>query len=104
MQVQLDALSQKVDYHEGILVRGVEGNLSLPEVVRNLTLTVDSYIKRKEQEEEEKKQSDARKKEQWDKLRWVIIGTVVPMLIVFIIQAAIFFFRFVPIMLELANK
>ena len=97
MQVQLAALTVKVDHHDRILVTGTDEQLSLPEVVRSLTTTVNSYIQRKNAEEEEKKR-------EWDKWRWVVLGTVVPGTIVFIAQAIIFFFRFVPIMVELSNR
>jgi len=95
MQVQLAALTVKVDHHDRILVTGTDEQLSLPEVVRSLTATVNSYIQRKNAEEEEKKR-------EWDKWRWAILGTAIPAGMIFIAQAFIFFFRFVPIMVSLA--
>lgn len=96
MQVQLMNLTSKVEHHDRILVTGSDEQLSLPEVVRTLTNTVNSYIKRKEQEETEKK-------EEWKKWKWAILGVVIPGVVVFLAQATIFFFRFVPIMTELAG-
>lgn len=97
MQVQMKALEAKVDHHEKILVTGSDEHLSLPEVVRNLTNSVNTYIKRKEKEEEEKK-------EEWGKWKWAILTVVIPATLLFMGQAVIFYFRFVPIMVELANS
>lgn len=96
MQVQFLELSTKVAYHDKLLVTGSEEQLSLPEVVRSLTTTVNNYITRKEREEEEKK-------EEWRRWRWVILGTVIPGMLVFLAQATIFFFRFLPIMTEISR-
>ena len=97
MQEQVRTLSGKVDHLERILVIGSDEQLPLPEVVRSLTNTVNTYIKRKEQEELDKKR-------EWGKWKWLVLGTVVPGIIIFIAQATIFFFRFVPIMTQLANN
>lgn len=97
MQVQIAEMDKKVTLHEKILVTGSDERLSLPEVVRALTNTINTYIKRKEQEEVDKK-------EEWKRLRWVILGTIIPAIIVFIAQATIFFFRFVPIMVSLSEQ
>lgn len=97
MQVQLATLTTKVDHHDRILVTGTDEQLSLPEVVRNLTNTVNTYIKRKEQEELDKKR-------EWSKWRWAVLGTVIPGALIFIAQATIFFFRFVPIMVSLSQQ
>lgn len=97
MQVQLRNLETKVDHHERLLVTGSDEQLSLPEVVRNLTTTVNTYIKRKEREEEEKRA-------EWGKWKWAILTVVIPATLLFMGQAIIFYFRFVPIMLEIANS
>ena len=97
MQVQLAALTTKVDHHDRILVTGTDEQLSLPEVVRNLTTTVDTYLKRKEKEEEEKKA-------EWSKWKWAILGTAIPGGLIFIAQATIFFFKFVPIMISISQS
>ena len=97
MQVQIAALTKQVEHHDRILVTGSDEQLSLPEIVRSLTATVNSYIQPKNKEEEEKK-------EEWDKWRWVILGTAVPATLVFVAQAIIFFFRFVPIMVSISQQ
>lgn len=96
MQVQLMELSKKVERHDTLLVTGSDDALSLPEIVRNLSLTVENYIKRKDKEE-------ALRTLFWDKFRWVIISTAVPALFVFFGQAFIFFFKVVPIILSLSK-
>jgi len=96
MQVQLTNLITKVEHHERLLVTGTDDQLSLPEIVRSLTYTVNSYIKRKEQEE-------AEKKAEWSRWKWVIITPTVGAVLVFVSQAIYFFFKFVPIMTKLAE-
>lgn len=96
MQVQLVELTKKVERHESILVTGTDDALSLPEIVRNLSLTVENYIKRKDKEETSRTQF-------WDKFRWIIISTIVPMILIFLGQAFVFFFRFVPLLTSLAS-
>jgi len=96
MQVQIGALAGKVDHLEKILVTGSDEQLPLPEIVRALATTVDNYIKRKEQEEKDKK-------EEWGKWKWAILGVVIPGVTIFLVQAAFFFFRFVPIMLQMST-
>lgn len=96
MQVQIAELFKKVDHHDRILVTGTDEQLSLPEIVRTLTTTVNNYIKRKEQEELDKRK-------EWGKWKWAILGTVIPASLIFIAQATIFFFRFMPIMVQLSN-
>lgn len=95
MQVLVSSLTAKVDHLEKILVIGSDDQLPLPELVRALTHTVDTYIKRKEQEELDKKR-------EWGRWKWLVLGTVIPGTIIFIAQATVFFFRFVPIMAQLA--
>lgn len=97
MQVQLTNLTTKVEHHERLLVTGTDDQLSLPELVRSLTSTVNSYIKRKEQEE-------AEKKAEWSRWKWVIITPVVGGAIVFTAQAIIFFFKFVPLVTKLTEN
>ena len=96
MQAQLASLDQKVNRHEEILVTGHGDVLSLPEIVRTLSVTVDTYIKRKDREETEKK-------EFWDKFRWVIIATIIPVLLGFFYQLFVFYFRIVPTLASLSQ-
>lgn len=97
MQTQFLELARKVNHHEKLLVTGTDDTLSLPEIVRALANTVNTYIKRKEKEEEESKG-------QWDRLKWAFLGTIIPASLVFIVQAVFFFFKFVPIMAKLAEN
>lgn len=96
MQAQIASLDQKVNRHEEILVTGHGDVLSLPEIVRTLSVTVDTYIKRKDREE-------ADKREFWDKFRWVIIATIIPVLLGFFYQLFVFYFRIVPTLANLSQ-
>jgi hypothetical protein len=89
-------LTERVGHLEKVLLFGDGERLPLAEVVRNLTKTVDDYIKQKQSEEK-------KSAEQWDKWRWLIIGIVVPALFLFFGQAVIFFFKIWPILNELAE-
>lgn len=96
MQVQYLELAKKVEHHDRILVTGSDDQVSLPETVRSLASTVNTYIKRKEQEELDKKK-------EWSRWKWAILTPVLAGTVVFVAQAVIFFFRFMPIMTELAK-
>jgi hypothetical protein len=86
---------KQIDNHDKILVRGYDDHLPLAEVVRNLTNTVSSYIGQKDKEEQ-------KKREQWDKLKWIIIPFVITGFMAFMGQAVVFYFRILP-MLEAVN-
>ena len=92
---EVETLKDRVTHLEKILILGDGERLPLAEIVRNLTKTVDNYIAQKDKEEQERRA-------QWDKLKWVIIGFVVPGTFIFIGQAFVFFFRFLPIVESLA--
>lgn len=96
LQIKYSDLDKRTERHETILITGTDEQVSLPETVRALSMTVNLYIKRKNQEEDEKKK-------EWNRWKWVILGTVIPGTLVFIVQAVIFFFRFMPIMVSLAD-
>lgn len=97
MQVQMVELSKKVELHDQILVTGSDDRLSLPEIVRSLSLTVDTYIKRKEKEE-------IQKQEQWDKFKWLILSFGIPIVLGFVGQLVWFYVKFIQIATELVNK
>ena len=92
---EVETLKDRVTHLEKILILGDGERLPLAEIVRNLTKTVDNYIAQKDKEEQERRA-------QWYKLKWVIIGFVVPGTFIFIGQAFVFFFRFLPIVESLA--
>ena len=94
LDVRLRTVEEKTAHYERLLIRGIDGNPSLPEVVRALTLTVNEFIKSRQAEEQYKKA-------QWDKWKWAIIGTVIPAVLLFMFQSIIFFVRIVPILLEM---
>jgi len=86
---------KQIDHHDKILVRGYDDHLPLAEVVRNLTNTVSSYIGQKDKEEQ-------KRREQWDRLKWIIIPFVITGFMAFMGQAVVFYFRILP-MLEAVN-
>jgi hypothetical protein len=90
LQKEMDEVKTKVAHLERILIIGDGDRLPLAEVVRALTKTVSDYIAQKDKEEQ-------RKKEDWNRIKWIVIGIVVPALIAFLGQAIIFYFRVVPI-------
>ncbi len=95
-QKEIDDLKSKVSHLEKILIIGDGDRLPLAEIVRTLTKTVSDYIAQKDKEEQ-------RKKDDWNRLKWLIIGIVVPALIAFFGQAIIFYFRVLPIIENLST-
>lgn len=93
---EISDLKDRVLHLERVLILGDGDRLPLAEIVRNLTKTVDDYITQKRKEE------DARKL-QWDKLKWVIVSFAVPVVLVFLGQAFIFFFKIYPILESLTK-
>ena len=82
-------INLRILHLERVLILGDGNMLPLAEIVRNLTRTVDQYIAQKEKEE-------TRRRDDWAKLKWVIIGVVVPSFIIFIGQAIVFYIRIFP--------
>jgi hypothetical protein len=93
---QVEELNKKLSHHEDLLIRGMHDQLPLVEIVRNLARTVDMYISRKN--EEEKQDAETR-----DKLRWIIIGVLVPAFLAFVGQAIVFYIRVLPTLERLAE-
>jgi hypothetical protein len=81
---------------ETLVVTGQGDMLPLPELVRNLTNTVGSYIERKEREE-------AISKAQWDKFKWIIFTFFLTGGLTFAVQAIVFFVRIFPLLEKLAD-
>ncbi len=92
----VESLKDRVTHLEKILILGDGERLPLAEIVRNLTKSVENYIAQKDKEEQ-------KRKDQWEKLKWIIIGFVVPGVFIFIGQAFVFFFRFIPLVESLAQ-
>jgi len=90
-QKEIDELKDKVVHLEKILIIGDGDRLPLAEIVRTLTKTVSDYIAQKDKEEQ-------RKKDDWNRLKWIVIGIVVPALLAFFGQVIIFYFRVLPIL------
>lgn len=93
---EIEDLKIRVSHIERVVILGDGDRLPLAEIVRNLTKTVTSYIEQKDKEEQ-------LKKEEWRKLKWVIVGFAVPTSIIFFGQAFVFFFRIYPILAKLAE-
>jgi len=94
LKSRIELIAQKTDHHENILIRGYGEQLPLAEIVRNLSTTVQSYIAQKDKEEQQRK-------EQWDKLKWLVVGILAPAIILFFGQAVVFFFKIFPILEKL---
>ena len=82
-------INLRILHLERVLILGDGNMLPLAEIVRNLTRTVSEYIAQKDKEE-------TRRRDDWAKLKWVIIGVVVPSFIIFIGQAIVFYIRIFP--------
>lgn len=95
-QKDIDELKSKVAHLEKILIIGDGDRLPLAELVRSLTKTVSDYITQKDKEEQQKK-------DDWNRLKWIIISFAVPALIAFIGQAIIFYFRVLPLIEKLSS-
>ena len=96
MQKEIDELKNKVAHLERILIIGDGDRLPLAEIVRSLTKTVSDYIEQKDKEEQQRK-------DDWNRLKWIIIGIALPALFAFIGQAIIFYFRVLPIIENLST-
>ena len=100
-QKEIDELKNKVAHLERILIIGDGDRLPLAEIVRSLTKTVSDYIAQKDKEEQKQRelaeQEALQKKAEWNKLKWLVIGIVVPGFIAFLGQAIIFYARVLPI-------
>jgi len=93
---EVEELKERVLHLERILILGDGDRVPLAETVRNLTKTVSDYISQKDKEEQ-------KKKDDWNKVKWIVISFAIPAAIVFIGQAFIFFFRIYPILEKLSN-
>lgn len=104
VSVEVAMLKAKVDSHqdritrlEEVVIVGSSDNLPLAEVVRNLTTAVDSYIKAKNKEEQDRK-------EEWRKLKWVIIAFLVPLVATYVWQTIIMMFEVYPLLVQMTQK
>lgn len=96
MQKEIDEVKNKVAHLERILIIGDGDRLPLAEIVRTLTKTVSDYIEQKDKEEQQRK-------DDWSRLKWIIIGIALPALFAFVGQAIIFYFRVLPIIEKLSS-
>jgi hypothetical protein len=88
-RIAFGEINLRILHLERVLILGDGNMLPLAEIVRNLTRTVSEYIAQKDKEE-------TRRRDDWAKLKWVIIGVVVPSFIIFIGQAIVFYIRIFP--------
>ena len=95
LREEVNALRQMYNEHDKILVRG-NGTPSLQELYRNLARTVTEYI-------ESQKANEERARIEANKFKWVLIGAGVPLLIGFMLQAGVFFFKIYPLLEKLSN-
>jgi len=91
LRLLIEDVKKQSDHHDKILVRGYEDHLPLAEIVRNLTKTVSDYIAQKDKEEQLKKQ-------QWDKVKWIVITPILAGVGLFTLQVIIFFVRVYPLL------
>lgn len=96
LQKEVDELKSKVTHLERILIIGDGDRLPLAEIVRTLTKTVSDYIAQKDKEEQQKK-------DDWNKLKWIVIGIAAPALLAFFGQVIIFYFKVLPIIEGVSN-
>ena len=105
LQKEMDAVKNRVDHLEKILIIGDGDRLPLAEIVRTLTKTVSDYIAQKDKEEQQRKTKEAvieaEKQTERNKWKWLILGIVVPSAFIFIGQAVVFYFRVLPIIEKL---
>lgn len=102
IQASIDALREEVNAlrvmyneHDKILVRG-NGVPSLQEMYRNLARTVTEFI-------ENQKQREERDRVESNKLKWILIGAGVPLIIGFSLQVIVFFFKIYPLLVTLSK-
>ena len=107
IQKEIDDLKLKVAHLEKVLIIGDGDRLPLAEIVRSLTKTVSDYIQQKDKEEQkqrEKEEAEAlTKKAEWNRLKWLVIGIVLPAIIAFTGQAIIFYVRIFPLIEKLSQ-
>jgi hypothetical protein len=104
---EIEELKLKVAHLEKILIIGDGDRLPLAEIVRTLTKTVSDYIAQKDKEEQkqrEKEEAESQiKKAEWNRLKWLIIGIVLPAIIAFTGQAIIFYVKIFPLVEKLSR-
>ena len=96
MQKEMDDMKNRLAHLEKVLIIGDGDRLPLAEIVRSLTKTVGEYIAQKDKEEQEKR-------EEWNKLKWLVIGVVVPLIVAFVGQVTYFYFRILPLVESAVN-
>lgn len=104
---EIEELKLKVAQLEKILIIGDGDRLPLAEIVRTLTKTVSDYIAQKDKEEQRQREKEEAaaltKKAEWNRLKWLVIGIVVPAVIAFTGQAIIFYVRIFPLIEKLSQ-
>jgi len=89
MAVVVDADHEVLSTLDKIIVRG-NGTPSLQEVVRALSKTLTEFL-------DEVKEEKKNKKDEANKLKWLILGIGIPALLGYAAQAVIFWVRVFPI-------
>ena len=107
LQKEFDEMKSRVSHLEKVLILGEGDRLPLAEIVRSLTKTVSDYIAQKDKEEQisrEKAEQQAKeKKAEWNRLKWLIIGIVLPGIFIFVGQAFVFYVKIFPLIDELSK-
>ncbi len=94
IRTMLNTYMDKVDRHDKMLVSGDGDRLPLAEIVRNLSKTVQEYIAQKDKEEQ-------LKQDEWRKIKTALILAGIPLVITFIGQAVVFYFKIIPLIEKL---
>lgn len=97
LKTKVDSHQDRITRLEEVVIVGSSDNLPLAEVVRNLTTAVDSYIKAKNKEEQDRK-------EEWRKLKWVIIAFLVPLVATYVWQTIIMMFEVYPLLVQMTQN
>ena len=97
IRTMLNTYMDKVDKHDKILISGEGDRLPLAEIVRNLSKVIGDYIAQKDKEEQIKQ-------DEWRKIKISLILAGIPLLLTFVGQAIIFYFRVLPIIENIPTK
>lgn len=92
---RMDAFDSRQYEHDKILIRG-NGEVSLQERFRTLDKKLDDFISEQRAERERREKREAEEREAANKVKLIILGTLIPAALLFLYQFGVFWITIVP--------